>query len=111
MKNKDEHGLEAMNEHYQPGEDENQGPLEAWARSEQVNPQTGAMQNPQFSPNAMQGGTDVQPKNQGTELEKAERTDADGTNDAMLTEEDIEPGDALNAAGNPNEEDPTGAGS
>jgi|GEM_PF-5305668 len=50
--------MESRDERYEPGEDENQGPLSALARNEQVDPEIGEPQIPRMSPNHMQGNED-----------------------------------------------------
>ncbi|GAA4420891.1 hypothetical protein GCM10023187_56450 [Nibrella viscosa] len=96
--------MESRDERYEPGEDENQGPLSALARSEQVDPEIGEPQVPRLSPNAM--------KRTSEKSESAEQaTSADGTNNTLQNAKTVAAGDAENAAGNPNYEDVTGAGS
>ncbi|GAA4451179.1 hypothetical protein GCM10023189_12840 [Nibrella saemangeumensis] len=97
--------MESRDERYEPGEDENQGPLSALARTEQVDPEIGEAQVPRMSPNEM-----LRPTAQDLEVDKQE-TSADGTNTTLQNAKTVASGDADNAAGNPNYEDVTGAAS
>lgn len=97
--------MEPRDERYEPSEDENQGILSALARNEQVDPEIGEAQVPRMSPNEM-----VRPSAQGSEAGKQESS-ADGTNNTLQNAKTVASGDADNAAGNPNYEDVTEAGS